>query len=80
MQDEMQRALGRLEGRFDSFEQQLDSVKALVEGNAKAAKDVAQKVERLEMTHARVTGAVAAVAAIFGAFSSWIVKKIGVMV
>ena len=74
----MQRTLGQLEGRFDGLERQLDDIKELVVGNADMGRKVSERVENIEMTHARVTGFVAALSAIAGVSITWIAKKLSV--
>ena len=74
----MQRTLGQLEGRFDGLERQLDDIKELVVGNADMGRKVSERVENIEMTHARVTGFVAALSAIAGVSVTWIAKKLSV--
>ena len=76
--DDMQRTLGQLEGRFDGLERQLDDIKELVVGNADMGRKVSERVENIEMTHARVTGFVAALSAIAGVSITWIAKKLSV--
>ena len=76
--DDMQRTLGQLEGRFDGLERQLDDIKELVVGNADMGRKVSERVENIEMTHARVTGFVAALSAIAGVSVTWIAKKLSV--
>ena len=77
--DDMQRTLGKLEGRFDGLERQLDDIKELVVGNADMGRKVSERVEQIEKTHARVTGFVAALSAIAGVSVTWIAKKISVL-
>lgn len=78
--DDMQRTLGKLEGRFDGLERQLDDIKGLVEGNAHMGRRVSERVEQIEKTHARVTGFVAAFSAVGGVAATWLAKKISVLV
>lgn len=77
--DDMQRTLGKLEGRFDGLERQLDDIKGLMVGNAETAHEVVKRVEQIEKTHARVTGFVAACSAIGGVAATWLVKKISIL-
>lgn len=77
--DDMQRTLGKLEGRFDGLARQLDDIKELVEGTANMGRQVSERVEQIEKTHARVTGFVAAFSAIGGLAVAWIAKKLSVI-
>jgi hypothetical protein len=77
--DDMQRTLGKLEGRFDGLERQLDDIKGIVVGNADSARHVSERVDQIEKTHARVTGFVAALSAIAGVSVTWVAKKLSVL-
>ncbi len=77
--DDMQRTLGKLEGRFNGLERQLDDIKELVVGNADMGRKVSERVENIEKTHARVTGFVAALSAIAGVSVTWVAKKLSVL-
>lgn len=76
----LHRALGRVEGKVDGLEQQLADIKGLVIGNAETARQVSERVENIEKTHARVTGFVAACSAIGGVAATWVFKKLSPLV
>jgi hypothetical protein len=75
--DDVQRALGKLEGRFDGLDNQLEDIKRLIEGNREKFDKIMKRVDTLEKTNAHATGFVAAVSVICGVFASWAFKKFG---
>lgn len=78
--DEITRAVGKLEGRFDGLEQRLDerfaALGASLEKHVKEDGDVEKRVADLEQARWRAHGFIAAVSAIVSVFASLVVKRI----
>lgn len=78
--DDLTRAVGKLEGRFDGLEKSLDDglreIRVLLTKHVLDDEKVEKRVGRLENQYARAMGFVAAISAAAGVVSSLVIKRI----
>jgi len=70
---ELDRALGRVEGKVDGLEHSIHEIKSMLQ---ESHKDITKRVGSLEHSRSKLLGTVGAVSAVFGVIGSWLAANL----
>ena len=70
---QIERSLGRVEGKVDRLEQDVKDIKFLLQ---EGAASISTRVSSLEQSRSKLLGTVGAISAVFGVVGSWLAANL----
>jgi SMC interacting uncharacterized protein involved in chromosome segregation len=70
---ELDRALGRVEGKVDGLEHSIHEIKSMLQ---ESHKDITKRVSSLEHSRSKLLGTASAIGAAFGVFGGWLTANL----